>query len=60
MTHSYTKVLDKNEESWAWDVWVCNDCGAHADKSENVRHHPTCTPGESARWQKFYEEAENE
>ena len=56
MEHQYTKVLDSNEFDDAWDVWQCNDCGAHADKPVNVKHHKTCQPGESAKWQKFYEE----
>jgi len=37
-------------------VHVCNDCGAYAESPEQVEHHLTCKPGESKRWEKFYEE----
>lgn len=38
-------------------VCVCDDCGAYADKGENVVHHDSCNPGESEKWKEFYEEA---
>lgn len=48
----YTNVVE--------DVWQCNDCGAHADKPENVKHHDTCVPGESQKWEEFYNKANEE
>ena len=41
MAHSYTKVMDENEADWAWTVWTCNDCGAHAGLPAEVEHHDT-------------------
>lgn len=35
-------------------VWQCNDCGAYADKKENIQHHSTCVPGEAKKWEEFY------
>lgn len=36
------------------DVYVCNNCGANAVEINNIQHHDTCTPGESKRWEEFY------
>lgn len=47
--HTYTEIDDVG--------FVCNDCGAWGMTPEEVAHYPTCKPGESARWQKYYEEA---
>lgn len=38
----------------------CVNCGAYAQTREGVRHHKNCGPGESARWEKTYEEANEE
>ncbi len=46
--HSYTHV--------DVDVVMCNDCGAFAETEEDVQHYPSCHPGESAYWQKYYEQ----
>ena len=47
---NYTKIdLGDNEH-----IHQCNDCGAYADSEEAVRHHKTCKPGESKRWEEFY------
>ena len=37
-------------------VHVCDDCGSFAKDPEQIEHAPTCTPGESEKWAKFYEE----
>ncbi len=50
--HTYTHIDE--------DIVVCNDCGAWAETEEEVTHYPTCTPGESAYWQKYYEETPDE
>ena len=43
------------------NIWQCNDCGAHAEGgSQCIKHHPTCKPGESERWEKHYTEANAE
>lgn len=39
---------------------TCNNCGASAPTPEEIKHHPTCTPGESKKWQDFYEKAYEE
>jgi hypothetical protein len=54
MENTYTNVA--TEIQGLAPVWQCNDCGAYADKPDKVKHHATCKPGESARWQKYYEE----
>ncbi len=45
--HSYTTIDE--------GIVVCNDCGAWAETEEEVVHHATCHPGESAYWQSYYE-----
>ena len=50
---------DVNEENheYTWvdeNICVCNDCGAHASSEEGVVHHKTCKPGESKKWENFY------
>lgn len=47
--HIYTKIEGVG--------YQCNDCGAYAETEDEVQHYPTCQPGESARWEKKYEEA---
>ena len=38
----------------------CNNCGASALKNTPLEHHDTCRPGEAAKWERYYEEAEPE
>ena len=38
------------------DIFVCNNCGAHAETIESISHHNTCKKGEAKKWEKFYEE----
>ena len=45
---SATQVLE--------DVYVCDDCGAHAENSASIKHHKTCKPGEAQYWENFYTE----
>jgi hypothetical protein len=41
-----------------YTVYSCNNCGAHSLKSpKDIKHHDTCKPGDSKRWEKFYEDA---
>ena len=40
--------------------YTCDNCGATADAPHDIKHHPTCTPGESKFWQDFYEKANEE
>jgi len=42
------------------DIWQCNNCGAHADKKEDVKHYPKCVSGDAKKWEKFYEDANEE
>ena len=50
--HGYTEVDE--------GIWVCNDCGAHADTTKNIKHHGTCHPGESDKRERFYNDANEE
>ena len=50
-----------NEVTWVLnDVCVCNNCGQHSDKPENIVHCKTCKAGESKKWEKYYEKANEE
>ncbi len=42
------------------DICVCDNCGAFADKPKNIKHHKNCLPGESEKWKRFYDEANEE
>ncbi len=54
--HTYTKIdMDEGEA-----IYVCNDCGAYGDAEDEVVHHQTCHPGESAYWQAMYDQADEE
>ena len=55
--NNYTKIVDKNDFAGATDIWSCNDCGAHAGSSKDIKHHATCSPAESKKWEEFYNEA---
>ena len=53
MERTYTNIYE--------NIWVCNDCGAHAeDDVKSVRHYESCESGSSAKWEKFYSEASDE
>lgn len=39
---------------------VCDDCGAFAETPEDVKHYPSCKPGDSEKWEKYYNEQEEE
>lgn len=41
------------------DIWQCNDCGAHADTVQEIKHYTACLPGELKKWQNFYEKEDN-
>lgn len=43
-----------------YDVFTCNDCGAHANTKEGIKHHSTCVPGESEKWEAYYTKAYEE
>ena len=38
--------------------FCCVNCGAFSETIEDIKHHKDCKPGESERWVKYYEEAE--
>ena len=49
------------ETTWVeHDICVCNNCGAFADSPQNIKHHKTCTPGESKRWENTYSHEKKE
>jgi len=56
----YTKVVDESDFEGATPVFSCNDCGAHGEDPREIEHHPTCTPGDSKKWEDFYEAANAE
>jgi hypothetical protein len=39
MENTYTNVA--TEIQGLAPVWQCDDCGAYADKTDNIVHHPT-------------------
>lgn len=39
-------------------ICVCNNCGAFASSEEEIIHHGGCHPGDSQRWQGFYNDVE--
>lgn len=42
------------------DIWQCINCGAYAEKKEDIDHFPSCSPGEAKRWEEFYSKIEEE
>jgi len=58
MDGAFTKVLTECDPYGP--MWTCNDCGASGPKRESIDHYPSCTPGESMKWQKIYSELEEE
>jgi len=59
MKNQYTQVEHPDDYEGAGTIWSCNDCGAHANKPENVKHHDSCKPGESKKWEDYYSREEN-
>ncbi len=41
-------------------IYVCDDCGAHAEDPTEIEHYPTCEPGSSRRWQELHNELPEE
>ena len=41
-------------------IYVCNNCGAHAISPGEIQHFDSCSPGESERWKKMYNETAEE
>ena len=60
MENEYTQVEHPDDFEGATEIWSCNDCGAYADKPENVKHHESCNPGEARRWEEYYSRQENQ
>jgi len=38
-----------------FDSFSCINCGAYAEKPEDIKHHKGCCPGEAKKWEEFYE-----
>ena len=60
-------LFDEETNEWNklpfkdYDVYTCNDCGAHSDISpDDIKHHATCTPGDAKKWEAFYTKANEE
>jgi len=61
ITMPTTFVPPTEDETDDWPgVHVCDDCGAFAEKVEDIEHHATCKPGEAKRWEDFYAREENQ
>ena len=43
-----------------YDVFTCNDCGTHANTVKDIKHHPTCKPGDSEKWEAYYTKVNEE
>lgn len=39
---------------------VCDNCGAQASSPNSIGHYATCKSGESKRWEKYYNKANEE
>lgn len=39
MSHTFTHI---KEPDCDLDIWQCDDCGAYADKREDIEHFDTC------------------
>ena len=55
--------MKTNDDEYTWvedDICVCDNCGAYAPSKKEVKHHKTCRPGESKRWEKIYSQEEDE
>ena len=48
------------EVTWIGGICVCDNCGAYAESEKEIKHHKTCKPGEAKKWEKIYEENEEE
>jgi len=46
MKNKHTEIED--------DIFVCNDCGASANKPKNIEHYASCKVGDAEYWQRFY------
>lgn len=57
---NYTKVEDTNDFEGARNIFSCDDCGAYGEDPREIEHHATCTPGESKKWEEFYNRANEE
>lgn len=52
--------FDGRTYSRFWGMVICNECGARARTIEEVLHFEYCTPGESRKWEKYYNEQDLE
>jgi len=54
------QVIDEqNEVTTIENMIHCNNCGAFAPVGKPIKHYDNCQPGESKRWERFYNEGEN-
>ena len=60
MKHNYTDIDISENEDKSEIVRNCNDCGAYAILPKKVKHYDSCKIGESKKWEKFYENANDE
>lgn len=67
MSEGFTKMhkeeAEKNECTYAGEgihMFICNNCGAQSENIETINHHNTCKNGEAKKWEKFYEDANEE
>lgn len=42
------------------EMYICNNCGAHSESPESIKHYKTCKPGEAKKWENFYSQANKE
>lgn len=53
------KVIAKDTETTFIEdvgVHVCHNCGAQATEIKEIKHYEICKPGESKKWEKYYNE----
>ena len=58
---SYT-VMDLAADGDAGVVTQCLDCGDYVvnGKMEDIKHHSSCMPGESEKWEEYYEQEDSD
>ena len=55
-------IVEKFDDEPACNVdkWQCVNCGAIADTVQQIVHYQGCKPGETKKWEQFYNEAHDE
>ena len=55
-----SNIIHIEEKECDLDIYQCIDCGAYADKENDIKHHDSCTEGEAKKWENFYKNNQEE